>query len=342
MLIGWPGSLRQAGPGFSLHPSDPHRGFWKKPNDGHKACMRIFYYQRRLPGIKNTAFSVYPNACSLFLIVSYMWFQTAGFKKSKIYDAADLMWCLFDFFNSGIFKITPRGQKFEWALGGSANYQRESGLIIRPLILLPQTNLLALMSNRSMWSMPHTILEPQNLPDGSRPGHSIQRWFSYTQRAAGSAWAGIDLSQALLPQIRPSEESILFLLNTFLLIVRDSLRFCDLALCHPGPWPWGVMGYRTRGHGCGQLPRFYREKMLGSLWPRSQRHPVHRALRREFSWELWMSAGGRVGRLGSTEDKLNSNKWTLTDGTTKIPNPFSWVSWKHQQINWSIIFVSSS
>lgn len=74
---------------------------------------------------------------------------------------------LFDFSNSGIFKITPRGQKFEWALGGSANYQRESGLIIRPLILLPQTNLLALMSNRTMRSIPHTILEPQNLPDGA-------------------------------------------------------------------------------------------------------------------------------------------------------------------------------
>lgn len=54
--------------------------------------------------------------------------------------------------------------------------------------------------------------------------------------------------------------------------------------------------------------------------------------------ECW----GRVGRLGTTEDKLNSGKWTLTDRTTEIPNPFSWVSWKHQQINWSIIFVSSS
>ena len=255
MLIGWPGSLRQARPGFSLHPSAPHRGFWKNPMMGIRPEWESFTIKEDCLALK-ILFSLFIP----FLIVSYMWFQTVGFKKSKIYDAADLMWCLFDFFNSGIFKITPRGQKFEWALGGSANYQRESGLIIRPLILLLQTNLLALMSNRSMWSMPHTILEPQNLPDGSRPGHSIQRWFSYTQRAAGSAWAGIDLSQALLPQIRPSEESILFLLNTFLLIVRDSLRYCDLALCHPGPWPWGVLGYRTSRHGCGQLPRFYREK----------------------------------------------------------------------------------
>ena len=261
-----------------------------------------------------------------------------------MYDAADLMWHLFDFSNSGIFKITPRGHKFEWALGGSANYQRESGLIIRPLILLPQTNLLALMLNRSMWSMPHTLLEPQNLPDGALAA----AWPFYSEvvilypRAAGSAWAGIDLSQAPLPQIRPSEESILFLLNTSLLIVKDSLRQCDLTLWHPCPWLWGVLGYRMSGHGRGQLPRFYREKMLGSLWPRSWRHPVHKAFQCGFSRELWMSAGGRVGRLGTTEDKLNSGKWTLTDRTTEIPNPFSWVSWKHQQINWSIIFVSSS
>ena len=62
------------------------------------------------------------------------------------------------------------------------------------------------------------------------------------------------------------------------------------------------------GHGRGQLPRFYREKMLGSLWPRSWRHPVHKAFLLGFSRELLMSAGGRVGRLGTTEDKLNSGK----------------------------------
>lgn len=49
----------------------------------------------------------------------------------------------------------------------------------------------------------------------------------------------------------------------------------------------------------------------------------------------WEQEGG----IWMTKCKLDSNKWTLTDWATKTPIPFLWVAWKHQRINWPIIFV---
>lgn len=76
--------LRQAGPGFCLHPlcflshQDPRRVWciWEEPKDGCRVCIRIFHYQKGLSGIKNTVRSVSPNACSPLLIISYKQFET--------------------------------------------------------------------------------------------------------------------------------------------------------------------------------------------------------------------------------------------------------------------------
>lgn len=197
--------------------------------------------------------------------------------------------------------------------------------------------------------MQHTLLDSQNLPDAPLAADlAILFWGGFPKKVAHSTWTGSNLSLVSVfvsPKSGVWSKVFFFSRALFSLL----LRIC----CASVTWLFATLVpgsgelWDTERAGMGTA-RFLASMERGCFTLRDQAHggiqSTH-SFQHHFSHQelwMWVCDGRWRGRHGSSEYKWNSNKWTLTDRTTKIPIPFLWVSWKHQQINWSIIFVSSS
>lgn len=266
-------------------------------------------------------------------------FSIICLEEYKMHDLAVQVWSPFDF--SQLRNIRNYIKRLDvWSALGS--------VVMRLLIVLPKTGLFAEQMNLGdlccfhPWSLKHSGTPPvtTRLAEGA---------FWQSRRAAVSPNTPNPGRGSFCPKHCSSRSG---LGNKCSFSPELFPPCCQEYACARASWLIAILvsGSKERqgmqgvciSHG--QFPGSPQKGRV-ALWPRSWGHPAYTSLSNWAPQELrtWACELGVVGEASGRKGyELNSQRWTLTDWTTEIPIPFSWVSWKHHQISWSIISVSSS